>query len=94
MANPTGMGTMTARDTLTDVECDAIADSVVPDRDIDLPHYHALIRAAYAAGAASVPRKPTREMILAGNWIRHSVKMSTIIDEWQAMHDAATGVTK
>ena len=55
MANPTGMGTMTARDTLTDAECDAIADSVVPDRDIDLPHYRALIRAAYAAGAAAVP---------------------------------------
>ncbi len=67
---------MTAAKPLSDAEC--------------LPFLHnasmfEAIRAAFAAGAASVPREPTQLMLGATH---HHV--NTMREIWIAMHDAAT----
>ena len=84
------MGTMTARDTLTDAECDAIwrkaADTIPHDRRAAID---AAIRAAYAAGAAAVPREPTRAIYTDAERYRllrialgNAVALDGSVDEW------------
>ena len=54
-----------------------------------------IVRAAYAAGAAAaVPKEPTPEMITAGREAIEAWGANGPVQVWQAMHDAATGVTK
>jgi len=79
--------------TLTDAECIAIFRSVNSGGD---PTHHTMriIRAAYAAGAASVPREPSAAMFIAGTTALAEAEGSFARAVWQAMHDAATGVTK
>ena len=74
---------------LTDAECDAIGQSIsrpgAPYAPTDTSR--ALIRAAYAAGAAAaVPREPTQAMLMAGDNVATLDDCEQI---WIAMHDAA-----
>jgi len=79
---------------LSDAECDAIYQSTHHSIHCEIHVAHALIRAAYAAGAAAVPKEPTPEMITAGREAIEAWGANGPVQVWQAMHDAATGVTK
>ena len=97
--------------TLTDAECDAEIYAAIDaatrsgylDGSADLNEYErrelrVAYRAAFAAGAASVPREPTSAMEHAGARAIYDRLNKPGLDQaagaWRAMHDAATGEKK
>ena len=83
---------------LTDAEIDALMVGTFGDDATEAlswsRDWRRLADAAYAAGAASVPREPTPEMITAGREAIEAWGANGPVQVWGAMYGAATGVTK